>query len=40
VIQRFERETSIGLGAYVEADGSMADAATVRTARSILERSN
>ena len=40
VIKRFERETSIGLGAYVEADGSMADAATVRTARSILERSN
>lgn len=40
VIQRFEREASIGLGAYVEADGSMADAATVRTARSILERSN
>lgn len=40
VIQRFERETSSGLGAYVEKDGSMADAATVKTARSILERTD
>lgn len=40
VIQRFERETSSGLGAYVEEDGSMADAATVKTARSILERTD
>ncbi len=38
ILERFEKQTSLGSGAYVEEDGSMADAATVRTARSILDR--
>jgi len=38
ILNRFKKQTSLGSGAYVEEDGSMADAATVRTARSILGR--
>jgi len=38
VFTRFEKNNAQGAGAYVEKDGSMADAATVRAARSILEK--
>ena len=38
VFARFEENDARGAGAYVEKDGSMADAATVRAARSILEK--